>query len=164
MHIFEKISKGLAKACFWVACLALICMALQMSLDVTLRRFGIYMEGTLEATSFYYMIFAVFLGFSYTQYKDKHISTDILVNLLPQTVAKVLDKFSLLIQFLLYALLTYQTTIDAFNSLAMYEEAMANFTFYVWPAKFALPIGFLSITLVVLLQMFTNKQRVVNNG
>src|SRR5690625_7581043 len=76
MRALNKISYYFARACFFVACLALVVMALHMFLDVVLRRLGIYFAGTLEYTSFYYMVFAVFLGLSYTQYKDKHISTD----------------------------------------------------------------------------------------
>lgn len=157
MRAFTKLSYYIAKAGFYLACLALIVMALHMFADVTLRRLGIYIDGTLEFTSFYYMIFAVFLGLAYTQLKDKHISTDILVNLLPAQVAAVLFKFNLLIQLLLYALLTYQTTLDAFNSASFAEQAMANFTFYIWPAKFALPLGFFALCLVVLSQLFTPK-------
>lgn len=163
MQYLDKFSRNFAKACFFVACLALFFMAGQMFLDVSLRKVGVYIEGTLEATSFYYMIFAVFLGLSYTQYRNNHISTDIFVNFLPDSIKLILEKISLIIQLFLYGLLTYQTTIDAFNSLAMHEEAMANFTFYIWPAKFSLPIGFLSLCLVVLTQMFRKNQR-PNNG
>ncbi len=157
MRVLFTTSRYLAKAGFYLACLALIFMAGHMFLDVVLRRLGIYIEGTLEFTSYYYMIFAVFSGLAYTQYKDKHISTDILVNLLPKKVSDSLLKFNLTIQLVLYALLTYQTTIDAFNSASFNEEAMANFTFYIWPAKFSLPIGFFSLCLVVLSQLLASK-------
>lgn len=157
MRVLFTTSRYLAKAGFYLACLALIFMAGHMFLDVVLRRLGIYIEGTLEFTSYYYMIFAVFSGLAYTQYKDKHISTDILVNLLPKKVSDSLLKFNLTIQLVLYALLTYQTTIDAFNSASFNEQAMANFTFYIWPAKFSLPIGFFSLCLVVLSQLLASK-------
>lgn len=157
MRALNKISYYFARACFFVACLALVVMALHMFLDVVLRRLGIYFAGTLEYTSFYYMVFAVFLGLSYTQYKDKHISTDILVNLLPKAVVAVLLRINLLIQLCLYSLLTYQTFVDALKSAAIYEQGMANFTFYVWPAKFSLPIGFLSLCFVVLAQLFASQ-------
>lgn len=159
MRVLFTTSRYLAKAGFYLACLALICMAGHMFLDVVLRRLGIYIEGTLEFTSYYYMIFAVFSGLAYTQYKDKHISTDILVNLLPKKVSDPLFKFNLALQLALYALLTYQTTIDAFNSASFNEEAMANFTFYIWPAKFSLPLGFFSLCLVVLSQLLASKSQ-----
>ena len=159
MRVLFTTSRYLAKAGFYLACLALIFMAGHMFLDVVLRRLGIYIEGTLEFTSYYYMIFAVFSGLAYTQYKDKHISTDILVNLLPKNVSDSLFKFNLTIQLILYALLTYQTTKDAFNSASFNEEAMANFTFYIWPAKFSLPIGFFSLCLVVLSQLLASKSQ-----
>ncbi len=157
MRVLFTTSRYLAKAGFYLACLALVFMAGHMFLDVVLRRLGIYIEGTLEFTSFYYMIFAVFSGLAYTQYKDKHISTDISVNLLPKKVSAPLFKFNLVIQLILYVVLTYQTTIDAFNSASFHEEAMANFTFYIWPAKFALPLGFFSLCLVVLSQLIASK-------
>lgn len=159
MRFLFTTSRCLAKAGFYLACLALIAMAGHMFLDVVLRRFGVYIEGTLEFTSFYYMIFAVFSGLAYTQYKDKHISTDILVNLLPKKVSRPLFKFNLVIQLILYAVLTYQTTLDAFNSASFNEEAMANFTFYIWPAKFALPVGFFSLCMVVLSQLLASKSQ-----
>lgn len=157
MRVLFTTSRYLAKAGFYLACLALVFMAGHMFLDVVLRRLGIYIEGTLEFTSFYYMIFAVFSGLAYTQYKDKHISTDILVNLLPKKISAPLFKFNLVIQLILYVVLAYQTTIDAFNSASFHEEAMANFTFYIWPAKFALPLGFFSLCLVVLSQLIASK-------
>lgn len=159
MRVLFTTSRYLAKAGFYLACLALIFMAAHMFLDVVLRRLGLYIEGTLEFTSYYYMIFAVFSGLAYTQYKDKHISTDILVNLLPKKISDTLFKFNLTIQLILYGLLTYQTTIDALNSASFHEQAMANFTFYIWPAKFSLPIAFFSLCLVVLSQLLASKSQ-----
>lgn len=157
MKVLLKTSLFIAKACFCIACLSLVLMAFHMFADVSLRRMGVYIEGTLEFTSYYYMIFAVFLGLSYTQYKDNHISTDIIINLLSQGKRLFLMRVNLIVQLCLYGLLTYQTLFDAIDSASFNEEAMANFTFYIWPAKIALPLGFFSLFLIVLTQLFTCK-------
>lgn len=155
MSFVQGLITKLSKLCFAVACLALIAMALHIFVDFVGRLLGIYMDGTLEFTSFYYMIFAVFLGASYAQLRNVHISTDVLTNLMPQWLQVVIIKIGLLVQIAFYGILSYQTLLDAISSYESAEEAMANFTFYIWPSKWALPVGFISLTLVVILQLFS---------
>ncbi|NOL50044.1 TRAP transporter small permease [Pelistega europaea] len=155
MSLGQGLITKLSKLCFAVASVALVVMALHIFMDFIGRLLGFYLDGTLEFTSFYYMIFAVFLGASYAQQKNVHIATDVLTNLLPQTIQTVVIKIGLLVQIAFYAILSYQTLLDAISSYESSEEAMANFTFYIWPSKWALPIGFISLTLVVILQLFS---------
>lgn len=157
MNTAQFLITRLSKACFVVACAALAVMSLHIFTDFAARLVGIYLDGTLEATSFYYMIFAVFMGSAYCQLKSMHISTDVLTNLLPKRAQLVLIKISLLLQLIFYSILSYQTLSDAIDSYSMKEKAMANFMFYIWPSKWALPIGFISLTLVILLQLIASK-------
>lgn len=152
MSVQQWMITRLSQLCFGVACLALLAMSLHIFVEFVGRLFGIYIDGTLEFTSFYYMIFAVFLGNSYTQYKNQHISTDVLTNLLSIKYQKSLAVISLILQMFFYSLLSYQTLLDSIDSYLSMEETMANFRFYIWPSKWALPLGFASLTLVVLLQ------------
>ena len=55
------------------------------------------------------------------------------------------------IAFLL--ILTYQTFLDAVNSTAKNETIMGSVFVVIWPSKWALPIGFTAITIVMLLHI-----------
>jgi len=45
---------------------------------------------------------------------------------------------------------TYQTFNDAVKALTEQETIMANFLFYVWPSRWALPLGFGGFFLAIL--------------
>lgn len=150
---------------FFLACFSLILMAIHITLDIVLRQLGIFIQGTLEVTSFYYMVISIFLSFSYTQYTQKHIVTDVLINLFSKKIKKLFFVFGLLIQLIFYSILSYQTLFDAYYSTIQKEQTMANFSFYIWPSKWALPIGFISVLLIVILQLInTLSEKDTSNG
>lgn len=52
-----------------------------------------------------------------------------------------------------FGVLTWQTAIDAWRSLQISEVMMASIFIPVWPAKFALPLGFGAIFLAVVVNL-----------
>ena len=129
--------------------LFLILMMLHIAIDVILRNAGISIQGTLEVVSFYYMVCLVFLPMGYVELKHQHIRVDLIAQRLPQSLQVGLYVLSCLIGLLFFGMLGWQTLLDAIQATQSAQTAMANFTFYIWPARWALPLGFLGLCCAV---------------
>ncbi|WP_445462725.1 TRAP transporter small permease [Halomonas sp. V046] len=150
----ERASVLLSQATLALGGIFLVLMALHVSLDVVLRHlFGNSFTGTLEIVSFYYMVGVVFLPLAYVELKREHISVDVLVGRFPQRVQLALYLFGASLGLIYFGMLGYQGAIDAIEATQRAETAMANFTFYLWPSRWALPVGFAAICLAILANM-----------
>jgi TRAP-type C4-dicarboxylate transport system permease small subunit len=49
-----------------------------------------------------------------------------------------------------FGMMTWQSSLDAIRSTARAETIMSNFLFYIWPSRWALPVGFAGICLAIL--------------
>lgn len=153
-HHIETLSDWVNRATLVLATLFLILMALHVTLDVALRYFvGQSFPGTLEIVSFYYMVALVFLPLAYTERMGEHISVDVLVGRFPPAVQLALYLFAGVLGIIYFAMLGYQGYLDALYATASRETAMANFTFYLWPSRWALPLGFTAVCLAIVANM-----------
>jgi TRAP-type C4-dicarboxylate transport system permease small subunit len=148
----ESLSQWIAKSAMVLAALFLVLMALHVSLDVGLRY-------TLEFVSFYYMVAVVFLPLAYVELQREHISVDVLVGRLPPSAQLVLYLFASTLGLLYFGMLCYQSYLDAVRATVRMETAMANFTFYLWPSRWALPVGFAAMCLAILANMIKALQQ-----
>lgn len=154
MRIFEKIIKALAYALTLVAAISLLMMMLQTVVDVLLNNLiGAPIEGNLEIISAYHMVLVVFLPLAYVELKHEHISSDIVVGLMPPRWRRAIYVFGALISCLFFAVLAWQTWLDALNSFEIREVIMGSVYVEIWPSKFSLPIGFAAIFLVLVLHI-----------
>lgn len=150
MRTFEKIIKALAYALTVVAAASLLMMMLQTVVDVLLNNLvGAPIEGNLEVISAYHMVLVVFLPLAYVELKHEHISSDIVVGLMPPRWRRAMYVFGALISCLFFAVLAWQTWLDALNSYEIREVIMGSVYVEIWPSKFSLPIGFAAIFLVL---------------
>ncbi|WP_386079574.1 TRAP transporter small permease [Vreelandella sp. F11] len=157
---FESLSQWVAKSAMVLAALFLVLMALHVSLDVGLRYlFGKSFTGTLEFVSFYYMVAVVFLPLAYVELQREHISVDVLVGRLPPSAQLVLYLFASTLGLLYFGMLCYQSYLDAVRATVRMETAMANFTFYLWPSRWALPVGFAAMCLAIVANMIKALQQ-----
>ncbi|MFI0474510.1 TRAP transporter small permease subunit [Halomonas sp. HMF6819] len=153
-RIVESLSQWVAKSALVLAALFLILMALHVSLDVALRFFfGKSFTGTLEFVSFYYMVAVVFLPIAYVELQREHISVDVVVGRLPAGVQLAFYLFAGSLGLIYFGMLCYQSYLDALRATLRQETAMANFTFYLWPSRWALPAGFAAMCLAILANM-----------
>ncbi|WP_218944213.1 TRAP transporter small permease subunit [Marinobacter changyiensis] len=147
----EALSDWISKAALILSGLFLILMALHVTVDVTLRYvIGTSFPGTLEIVSFYYMVGVVFLPLAYVELKQEHISVDVVVGRFSPRTQLVLYVFASLLGLAYFGLLGYQSLLDAIRATAQQETAMANFNFYLWPSRWALPVGFAAMCLAIL--------------
>ncbi|TVP43475.1 MAG: TRAP transporter small permease [Halomonas sp.] len=151
---FEILTQWIAKGALVLAALFLVLMALHVSLDVGLRYlFGKSFTGTLEVVSFYYMVAVVFLPLAYVELQQEHISVDVVVGRLPPAVQLTLYLLAGVLGLIYFGMLCYQSYLDAVRATVRMETAMANFKFYLWPSRWALPVGFAAMCLAILANM-----------
>lgn len=137
-----------------VGCVFLLLMMLHITVDVVLRStFDIAIIGTLETVSYYHMIIAVFLPLAYVERTGANIMVDLFVRKLPTPVQVALYVVGCLVGLAFFGALTWQSLIDAIRSTERQETVMSNFIYYIWPARWALPIGFGAVFLAVLRNM-----------
>ncbi|MBK0327879.1 TRAP transporter small permease [Rhodobacteraceae bacterium F11138] len=144
------------------ACIVMLLMMAHITLDIGVRYFvNGQIVGTLEWVSFYYMVALVFLALGYVEYKNENIRVDLFAQMMPKTMQLVLYIFACLLGLIFFGMLFWQSLIDAIRATGRAEEAMSNFRFYIWPARWALPIGFAGALLAVLanlLRAITRRQ------
>ena len=152
MKMIETAIRRFAQLLAFIAGISLALMMIQTVVDVLMNNFlGRPIEGNLEIISVYHMVLVVFLPLALVELRHEHISADLFVRLLPAGVQKVIYCLGALVSATFFGILMWQTWLDALKSLSINEVVMGSIYIVVWPAKFALPVGFLAITLVFLL-------------
>lgn len=155
-----RLSRLVDGALLAVGCAFLALMMLHVTLDVSLRYlFNAPVIGTLETVSYYYMIIAVFLPLAYIERQGEHIRVDLFVQFLPRWLQLALYLLACLLGLIFFGLLTYQSFLDALRSTERLETIMSNFLFYIWPSRWALPLGFGAICLSLVANLLTALQR-----
>lgn len=145
-----RINQLISRSALVLGCIFLLLMTLHITLDVVIRNFfsrGV--PGTLEVVSFYYMVCAVFFPLAYVESRNEHITVDVFVQRLPKKMQFYLYLFACLAGLIYFGMLFYQSFLDAIRATQRLETAMANFKFYLWPSRWALPIGFFAICLSI---------------
>ncbi|NDW33079.1 TRAP transporter small permease subunit [Salipiger sp. PrR007] len=139
------------RAVMALACAFMLLMMVHITTDVAVRFFfDGRLIGTLEIVSYYYMVVIVFLSLGYVELRGEHIRVDLFAKMLPQTVQLGLYVLACALGLIFFGMLFWQSAQDAISATRRAEEAMSNFTFYIWPARWALPLGFAGIWLAVL--------------
>ena len=134
---------------------SLCCLILMMGhvvLDVFLKfAFNAPLIGTLETVSYYYMVGAVFLPLGAVELKKEHVHVDLFIQFFSPRLRLITLCIANLLGIFYFGGLFYQTLLDAIASFGYKETIMSNYLFYVWPSRWALPIGFLAMALALIL-------------
>jgi len=148
MNAMESGIRKLAQALALIAGFALALMMLQTVVDVLMNNvFG----RPIEVVSLYYMVLVVFLPLALVELRHEHIHADLIVRLLPARAQRIIYALGALTSTAFFVMLAWQTGQDALQSLRINEVVMGSIYIPVWPAKFALPVGFTAIVLALLL-------------
>jgi TRAP-type mannitol/chloroaromatic compound transport system permease small subunit len=121
----------------------IILMMVNITLDVVLKIFwNAPIQGTIEISSYYYMVAIVMLPMAMVEYDDEQISVDLLFNHFPNW----LKRSCLLITFgataVMLSIMTWRTGLDAVRAFKVGEVVMGSREIIVWPARCMLPLGF----------------------
>lgn len=152
MRALENWIRAIARGLALLAGFSLLLMMLQTVADVIMSRvFSSPIEGNLDIVSLYHMVLVVFLPLAIVELRHEHINADLLVRTFPRPLQRACYFFGCLIGVAFFGVLAWQTAIDAIEAWKIGEVAMSSVYVPVWPAKFALPIGFAGILLVILM-------------
>ncbi len=150
--MMERIIRWCSDALTSLAAICLLLMMLQMAADVALKYFfNAPIEGNLEVVSFYYMVGVVFLPLAMVELRHEHINVDLFVRLLPKPLQNLVYAFGCLLSATFFAVLAYQTYLDALKSTRIGEVMMGSDYVTIWPSRWALPLGFSVLCLALLL-------------
>ena len=150
--MIESAIRRFAYALAFIAGVVVVLMMIQTVADVVASNFlRRPIEGNLEIISVYYMVLVVFLPLAFVELRHEHINVDLIVQLMPPTLHRAVLVFGYLVCAAFFAILAYQTGEDAVNAWRIGEIMMGSSYVTIWPAKFALPVGFSGIMVAVLL-------------
>jgi len=138
-----------------LAMVSLFAMMLLITLDVILNKLiGRPIPGTIEVTSYYFMVLVVFLTFSSIEKHQSHISADFIISRFSRKVQNLFDYAGKILTFGFYSLLAYAAFQQAVKSTQRLETVMSNFTFYIWPARWGVVFGIVSALVIIVLVVF----------
>ena len=147
----QALTRWLNRATMALASLFMLLMMAHITTDVIVRFFfDGRIIGTLEIVSYYYMVALVFLSLGFVELRHEHIRVDLFAQMMPPLVQLGLYLLACVLGMIFFGMLGWQSLRDALSATGRAEEAMSNFTFYIWPARWALPIGFAGIWLAIL--------------
>jgi TRAP-type C4-dicarboxylate transport system permease small subunit len=143
-----------------LGCVFLLLMMAHITVDVFVRYvFNGVIVGTLETVSFYYVVLAVFLPLGYVELRNEHIRVDLFAQMMPGWAQLALYVLSCIAGLVFFGMLMWQSGIDAIRSTIRAETIMSNFLFYIWPSRWALPVGFAGMCLAILSNLLRAIQR-----
>lgn len=133
----------------------LVLMMIQIVVDVIMRGvFNAPIEGNLEVVSVYYMVGVVFLPLAMVELRHEHISAELFVVMLPHRLRSYLYAAGCVIALVFFAVLGFQTLLDALNATEINEMLMGSIFVVIWPSRWMLPVGFFMIACCIALHMW----------
>ena len=147
--LFKKLANGLTL----ISGAVLLLMMMHVTLDVALKNlFNAPFQGTVEISSYYYMVAVVMLPMALVEINDEQISVDLLFGHLPAILQKALLLVTFLATACVLALMTWRTGLDAIRAFRVGEVVMGSREVVVWPARCLLPLGFGLASIAALLR------------
>ncbi len=147
--IVRRLIKGVTGTSMFLALISLFAMMLLITADVLLNKLiGRPIPGTLEITSYYFMVLVVFLVMPFIEKNQSHISADFIVVRFSARMQNYVAILGKVLTIVFYSLLLYAAWVQAIKSTRRLETVMSNFTFYIWPARWGVVLGIFSAIVV----------------
>lgn len=138
----------------YAACAMVMLMMVHITLDVLGKNIlNEAMPATIEMVSNYYMVFVAFAAICLAELRDRHISVEVVTNLMPKVVERHLWAHGMLLSAAVYATLTWLTLETAIERTQKGSFIMGGQQLvYIWPAYWILPAAFAVMALVLILR------------
>lgn len=151
LRIYEYYGKGMWAFAMVAGIMTFAIMCVIDGNALTRKIFNWPLPAALEITQAL-LVGAIMLPFAFTLLQREHVSTVFLTSNLSPATRRWLHLFWSVVGFLLFAAVTYGTYQYALRSYRMNEQIWgAAIQFAVWPAKMAVSLGTLLITIQFLL-------------
>lgn len=138
---FRSAYGRLLTLCGWIAAAVTFAVMCLVVANVVLRYgFNTPIAGTLELTEGALPLM-IFLSLALTQYHGGHIRVTLLVDRLPEGLARALGVLAMLAGALLFAWATWAGWLSALKSLDIGEMKRGSIRYPIWPIKFAVAFG-----------------------
>ncbi len=138
--------KALRRICHFLMLLGgagVVLMMLNVTLDVVLKAvWNSPIQGTIELSSYYYMVAIVMLPMALVELDDEHVVVDLLFNHFPDWLQRIVLVIVCAATVAILAVMTWRTGQDAIRAWRVGEVVMGSREVIVWPSRIMLPIGF----------------------
>ncbi len=151
MPLLEKISRLLNHSFIFVAGSFMVAMIVITCANIFSRIIWIPIKGTFELMGFFGAVVTAF-ALGYTQAKKAHISVDILVNLFPQQLQKIISGINNLICAVFFGLAGWQIAKLAGNLRAS-GEVTETLRIIYYPFTYGVALGCFLLALVLLIEL-----------
>ncbi len=160
MQRIESILYNLSRKAGLTAGAAVILMMLLTCTDVVMRFFNRPLPGTYEIVGFL-GTFAVALALAATSVEKGHIAVDLLVNRFPQRLQILIDAGGSLFGFVLFAALTWQSSLYALD-LRQSGEVSATLGMPVYPFAAGIAFGCALLCLILITDFSRSIRRMLS--
>ena len=112
-----------------------------------------------EIVAYFYMVAVSFLPLGFCQAKGEHVSADAFVSVIPRSLRPYAEWLGKMLSVIVCLILLWATTDMAIRQTLLGEAVRsAYFDIPVWLSRWLVPLGLLSMVLVMLAQMFMPKE------
>lgn len=150
--LLRRVIDGLTGALGLVAAAVVVILMLGIVFDVLTSGLGGDGIRGLAEYGEIAVVIIVFLAIAQAQRTQSHVAVDILVERFPPRVAGTIRAAVLTAMCLLLLWMAYQTWQSALVSFESREQRFGLVRVPIWPARFAIPLGFFAMALQCALQ------------
>jgi TRAP-type C4-dicarboxylate transport system permease small subunit len=137
--LFER----LCRALMLIGGIGVIALMLNVTADVVAKFvWNAPIQGTIEVSSYYYMIAIVMLPMAFVELEDEQISVDLLFNHFPGPLQRLSLALTCLAATGILSVMAWRTGLDAVRAWTIGEVVMGSREIVVWPGRMLLPLGF----------------------
>lgn len=132
----HKANQILSAFCGWL----MLAMMVFLMIDVVGRNLFLSIQGMTEMTVFV-MIIAIYLGLARCEEKKEHVRLEIIVDLSPPSIRKVLIIFADLLAIVTIVIFIYALTQNTIHAYRLGEALSGTVEIRIWPVKVIMLIG-----------------------
>ena len=150
----QSLHRQLENILSYLSALAVAFMMIITVADVLVRYLTSYsVPGSYAFVSLSF-VFVIYLGLSVAQRENSHIAIDVLYNQLTRGQRKLLQCLQLIVFGAFFAALTWYSAVTAWENYHLNDTILGAIQVVTWPARIMIPIGFLFLTLRMLVQLY----------
>ena len=138
-RLFRRTTTGL----MLIGGLGVIALMTNVTLDVVAKLvWNQPIQGTVEISSYYYMVAIVMLPMPFVEHRDAQITVDLVTDRLPDGPRRICLALGCLAGAGILSVMAWRTGLDAVRAFRVGEVVMGSREVIVWPARVLLPVGF----------------------